>query len=150
MPLVPDVRIFPVYPQGEYLTYLEEVKEDVRQAFGSKEANDKNPCYKFAYLYVDDKDKPILIDGDEVRFYIATGTSYGSKQAALTKLTNQMIGRGLDKKVEAPRFDYEKLVKHHFKLLVAKEDDDDGEARNRITGMTAIPAVDIASCLIPE
>jgi hypothetical protein len=148
MPLVPKVTDFPVYNMGKYGCDLEKVEADKRTPFGSPNTAEKIDCYKFTFLHVDDKHKPVLIDDKEVRFYITTGTAYGGKKAALTNVTNQMVGRPLDKETEAPRFDYEKLVKHGFDLLVNKEEDD-GDFRNKITGIAPQTPVDVEACLIP-
>jgi hypothetical protein len=148
MPLVPEVTDFPVYDQGEYVCELQKVELGERQEFGSKDASQKVSAFKFTFCARDDKGKTLLVDAKEVRFFITTGIAYGGKRSTLTKTTNQMVGRPLDKDSEAPYFDYEKLVGHTFKLLVSKEPGDDGDMRNKITGITATPPVDVASCLL--
>jgi hypothetical protein len=149
MPIVPEVSVFPVYEQGEYETVLDKIEVSERTPFGSADNAPKEKCYRFVFLANDEKGKPILIDGKEMRVFITTGTTYGSKKSTLTKITNQMLGRALDVESEAPRFDYEKLIKLGFKILLSKESNTDGDMRNNVVGITPMQAIDVIACLIP-
>jgi hypothetical protein len=155
MPLVPEVRDFPVYDQGLYKCQLESVTIGERQPFGSQDQSEKEACLNFIFRAVtgpeegfDGVYKPLLIDDKPVKFFIKTGCAYGGARASLTRITNQMVGRALDLETEAPRFDYEKLIDQCFNLMVTKEPTNSGGERNTVAGIEPAQPIDVASCLI--
>ncbi len=143
-----EANDFPVYAKGVYTTYWSGITKGKRTDFNDKKKETECFSFEFTALNPEGLDmakesgqKILMYKGEDdeeekpVKFYIRTGTGFGSERAGATKVLNAMCGKKLEpklvKKLGLKAFQSAKPTKF-MELMVTVEENDQMEKYNKV------------------